>query len=106
MQIIFSSKNLQLTDGLKNFIERKLEKLKKYTSLGLSKVNVNLDVDKSRKGGGEDAVVELVSDMRQMKVAVVERDETFFKAFFSALRKLERLISKEKDQRVERPRRK
>lgn len=106
MQIIFSSKNLQLTDGLKTFIERKLEKLKKYTSLGLSKVNVNLDVDKSRKGGGEDAVVELVSDMRQMKVAVVERDETFFKAFFSALRKLERLISKEKDQRVERPRRK
>lgn len=105
MQIIFSSKNMELTDGLKTFIVRKLEKLKKYTSLGLSKIFVNVDVDRTRKGGSEDAVVELVSDMRQKKVAVVERDETFFKAFFSATRKLERVISKEKDQRVERPRR-
>lgn len=105
MQIIFSSKNMLLTEGLKTFITNKLSKLKKYTSLGLSNIFVNLDVDKKRRGGGEDAVVEIVSDMRQKKVAVVERDETFFKAFFSAIRKLERLISKEKDQRVERPRR-
>ncbi len=105
MQIIFSSKNVELTEGLKTFIERKLTKLKKYASVGLSNVFVNLDVDKSRKGGGEDAVVELVSDMRQKKVAIKEKDETFFKAFFSAVKKLERMIASEKDQRVERPRR-
>lgn len=96
---------MELTDGLKTFIERKLNKLKKYTSLGLSNIFVNLDVDRKRKGGTEDAVVEIVGDMRQKKVAIVERDETFFKAFFTALRKLERVISKEKEQRVERPRR-
>jgi ribosomal subunit interface protein len=83
-----------------------LAKLKKYTSLGLSNVNVNLDLDKSRKGSGEDAVVELVSDMRQKKVAVRETDKTFFKAFFTAVSKLERIVSKEKEQRSERPRRK
>lgn len=105
MQIIFSTKNMELTEGLKTFIQRKLSRLKKYTSLGLSNVFVNLDVNRSRKGGKDDAVVELVSDMRQKKVAIIEHDETFFKAFFSALRKMERVISKEKEQRVERPRR-
>src|SRR5882724_2907698 len=100
MQIIFSSKNTELTDGLKTLIERKLAKFKKFASLGISNIFVNLDVDRKHHGGHEDATVELISDMKQKKVAVVEKDKTFFKAFFAATKKLESILSKEKDKRV------
>lgn len=93
---------MELTDGLKTFVQRKLQKLDKFTStLGISNITVNLDVDRARKGVAEDARVELISDLKQKKIAVRQQDRTFFKAFFSALRKLETLIEKEKDRRVE-----
>ncbi len=106
MQIIFSSKNMELTDGLKTFIRRKLQGLQKFSStLGISNIFVNLDIDSRRKGAEKDAVVELVSDIKQKKIAVREQDETFFKAFFKAVRTLKSSFLKEKGKRVERPRR-
>lgn len=97
MQIIFSSKNMVLTEGLKIFVTRKLQKVQKFASAGLSKIFVNLDVNRKHKGVLEDAVVEIVSDVKHKKIAVKEQGKTFYQAFFSALEKMTRLVKKTKD---------
>ncbi|PWU24188.1 ribosome-associated translation inhibitor RaiA [Candidatus Cerribacteria bacterium 'Amazon FNV 2010 28 9'] len=101
MQLIFSSKNLELTDGFKTFVERKLSSLQKFTSLGLSKICINVNVDRNRKGVASDAEVELVGDINQKRIAVRESGETFYKAFFGATTKMKELLSKEKEKREE-----
>src|SRR5258708_1309214 len=98
MNIIFSSKNVELTDGLKTFIERKTQKLKTISSsLGLSHLFVNLDVERKHKGVREDAVVELVGDVNKKTVVVREQGETFYQAFFGALTKMKQVMLKEKE---------
>lgn len=105
MQIIYSSKNLELTDGFKTFVERKLTKLKKFTSLGLSHLFVNVDVDRKHKGGSEDAVVEIVGNLNQKQVAVRDQGSTFYKAFFGAVAKLQTTLSREKEKTVDKTKR-
>ncbi len=98
MQIIFSSKNIELTDGLKTFIERKLQKLKTISSsLGLSNIFINLDVERKHKGAYEDAVVELVGDVNKKTVVVREQGKTFYQAFFGALTKMKHVMLREKE---------
>lgn len=102
MRIIFSSKNVELTDGLKLFIERKLTTLQKFTSSGLSNVSIFLNVDRKRKGTAEDAVVEMVGNVKDKTVTVREHGTSFYQAFFGALTKMRRRLAKEKDRKAHR----
>lgn len=98
MRIILSSKNVELTDGLKTFIERKTSKLKSLSSsLGLSHISIHVDVNHSHKGVDEDAVVELVGDVHRKKVVVRQQGKTFYAAFFVALAKMKQLLVREKE---------
>lgn len=96
MEVSFVSKNVPLTDGLKEFITSKLEKLSKYSSKNFTKLQIILDVDSRKKKSGEIAVVELVSDVHGKKIAVRKSDKTFYKAFFSAVEKMKTRLVKER----------
>lgn len=103
MQIIFSSKNVELTDGLKTFIERKTQKLKNLSSsLGLSHLFVNLDVNRSHKGVDEDAIVELVGDVNHKKVVIRKQGKSFYVAFFAALTSMRQILVREKEKSLTR----
>lgn len=96
MEISYVSKNVLLTDGLKAFISSKLEKLSKYSSEQLSKLQIILDIDTHKTGGGEDAVVELVGKVGGKHIIVRDGGDTFYKAFFGAFSKMKTRILKER----------
>jgi ribosomal subunit interface protein len=96
MQVTFSSKNLVLTNGLETFITSKLQKFSKFSSRGLSRIQVILNIDRRKKGDAQDAVVELISDMRGKPIIVRDHADTFYKAFFGAITKMKSRLSKEK----------
>ena len=87
MLITLSSKNLQLTDGLKTFLIARLSKLQKFTSK-LSHIHILLDVDRKHKGTAVDSTVELIGDIDGKTIAVRESSSTFYKAFFGAIDKM------------------
>ena len=96
MQVTFVSKNILLTEGLKTFISSRLDRLQKYSSQNLSRIQIVLDVDRHRKGKNDDAVIEMVGEMKGRRIAVREHDETFYKAFFGAFSKMKTRILKER----------
>lgn len=97
MQVTFSSKNIQLTSGFKEFVERKLSKLSRFASKGLSNVQVLFDVDRHRRGADADSIVEMTGSMNHKTVVVKESGKTFYKAFFLALAKMKRKVEREKE---------
>lgn len=96
MQVTFSSKNLVLTNGLETFITSKLQKFSKFSSRGLSRIQVILNIDRRKKGIAEDAVVELISDIQGKSIVVRDQGDTFYKAFFGAVTKMKSRLAKEK----------
>ncbi len=97
MQVSFTSKNILLTDGLKNFITSRVGKLSKYSSKQLSRVQIILDVDRRKKGKSEDAMVEIVGDIQGKHIIVRENGDSFYKAFFGAVKKMKtRLVKSRK----------
>jgi len=97
MQVIMSSKTVELTDGFTTFVMRKLQKLQKYTSTGLSHIHITVDGDRKRRGITEDTVVEMVGDVKERRIAVKEKGKTFYQAFFGALEKMNKQLSKHKE---------
>ncbi|HSW89266.1 MAG TPA: ribosome-associated translation inhibitor RaiA [Patescibacteria group bacterium] len=96
MQIILSSKNMQLTEGLKTFVNRKVAKFAKFFSPN-SSLQVLIDVDHKKHGAPDEAVVEMVSDLGKKHIAVRETGKTFYKAFFGAISKMKSSLSRESD---------
>ncbi len=97
MQVTFSSKNLALTSGLETFVTSKLQKFSKFSSRGLSRMQVILNIDRRKKGDTQDAVVELIGDLKGKPITVRDQGDTFYKAFFGAVSKMKSRLSKEKD---------
>lgn len=50
MRVIISGKNFSLTSSLKEFVEKKISKLEKYSTL-LEQARVELDVDRNQRSG-------------------------------------------------------
>ncbi len=96
MQVTLCSKNILLTDGLKDFIMTRTVKLSKYASSTLQGIQVLLDIDKKKKGSAQDAVVEMIGTVKGKRLTVRESSSTFYKAFFGAMEKMKRLLLKEK----------
>lgn len=85
MRVILSSKNIQLTAGLKIFIQRHLSKFQKFTHSGLSSLTILLDLNRHRKKKGDDAVVEIIGKIHEKPIVIRERGKTFYVAFFQAV---------------------
>lgn len=96
MNISFVSKNLELTDGLQTFITSKLLKFSKFSSRGLSRMQVILNIDRRKKGDTQDAVVELIGELAGKPITVRDQGDTFYKAFFGAITKMKNRLSKTK----------
>ncbi len=96
MQISFASKNILLTEGLKDFITTHVEKLSKYSSSQLSRVQVLLDVSKHKKGSYKDSVIEIISHLGGKQITVKDSSENFYSAFFGALAKTKQRLLKER----------
>ena len=92
MQISFSSKNLDLTDGLQTFITAKLQKFSKFSS----RIQVILHIDRRKKGDAQDAVVELIGDLQGQPITVRDQGDTFYKAFFGAIEKMKSRVARKK----------
>lgn len=95
MKIIFASRDLPFTEQIKEFITNRLSKLQKYSS-SLSNIQVILDVDRNKRGTTQDAIVELIGNLKGRRITVRESAETFYKAFFGATAKMKRLLVKKK----------
>ncbi|MEP7167145.1 MAG: ribosome-associated translation inhibitor RaiA [Candidatus Woesebacteria bacterium] len=96
MQVSLTSKNILLTDGLQAFIFSKLQKFSKFSSRGLSRIQVVLNIDRRKKGDTQDAVVELIGDMGGKPITVRDQGATFYQAFFGAITKMKSRLAKEK----------
>lgn len=95
MLITLSSKNLELTEGLKTFLTSRIIKLQRFTSK-ISHIHVLLDVNRRHKGTAIDSTVELIGDVGGRKIAVRESSNTFYKAFFGAVDKMKVRIKRVK----------
>lgn len=94
MQISLSGKNLELTAGLQTFITSKLLKFSKFSSRGLSRIQVILNIDRRKKGDTQDAVVELIGELQGKSITVRDQADTFYKAFFGAITKMKSRLAK------------
>lgn len=100
MQITVATKNIPLTDGLRQFITSKIEKFSRYSSRGLSHIQVILDVDRKKGGAIEDAVVEFVGLLHGKHLAVRATGSSFYTAFYDAMAKMKTVLSKQKERLV------
>ena len=98
MEVSFTGKNIVLTDGLQTFITSKLAKFAKFSSLGISRIQVILNIDKRKKGDVQDSSVELIADLKGKPIIVRERAQDFYKAFFGAIAKMKSRLAKEKQE--------
>lgn len=96
MEVSFASKNVPLNDSLKTFITSKLEKLSKYSSQKLSKLQIILDIDSRKKRTNADAVVELVGDFEGKPIIVRDSGKNFYTAFYGAFDKMKSRVTKER----------
>jgi ribosomal subunit interface protein len=102
MQIMFSSKTVELTDKVKGFLLEKLDRLKKFPSLGLEQIQIVVDRVKRHGKTTSEAEVEVVAQMRGHRFAFKEVGENLYQAFYKVYEKMERRLSREKFERKKR----
>lgn len=95
MFILFSSKTVELTDKLKMFLQKKLLRLKKFSSLGVSGVSVIVDRVKRKGKTTSEASVEIIADIKGKKFAFSEVGENVYQAFYRVYGKLDGFIRKQ-----------
>ena len=94
MQIQFSSKTFELTDSVKEFLQKKLAKLQKYSKLGVSNIQVVIDRVKRGKRTTSDAKVEVVAQMKGKRLAFKEVGSNLYQAFYRVYEKMENKFRK------------
>ena len=94
MRIIFSSKTAHVTDAVKDFLQRKVERLVKFSSLGVEYVQIV--IDRVKRGGKHTsaAKVELIANIRGKKLAFTEIGDNMYQAFFRAYAKIESKLAR------------
>ncbi len=91
MNIIVSGRHLSITDAIKNYAEKKVQKLEKYFDR-LIKVQVNLDVESERHRA------EMIASAARGAILVAEViDHDIYAAIDKATDKLERQLTRHKE---------
>lgn len=89
MNITVSGKNITVTEGLKDAVERKLSRLEKYFSPSIE-ANATLSVQKNRH------IVEVTIPFNGVILRAEEENDDMYSAIDIVLEKLERQIRKQK----------
>lgn len=99
MRIMFSSKTVELTDRAKAFLEEKIDKLKKFPSLGIDQLQVI--VDRVKRGGRNtsEAQVEVITQLKGARYAFKEVGDNLYQAFYRVFNRVEQKLGKEKAER-------
>jgi len=94
MQIQFSSKTFELTDSIKEFLQKKISKLQKFSKHGLNSVQVVIDRVKRGKKTTSDAEVEVIAQVKGKRFAFREVGENLYKAVYRVIEKVENKMGK------------
>jgi ribosomal subunit interface protein len=95
MQISFSSKTVQLTDEVKLFVQRKLQRLNRFASLHIDQFQVV--VDRVKRGGKNtsEAQVEVVAEVQGKHFAFKEVGANLYQALYKTFNKVEKKLGRE-----------
>lgn len=102
MQIMMSSKTVELTDRLKAFVDGKLARLKKYPSLGIQQIEVVVDRVKRNGRTTSDAAIEVIAQIKGRRFAFKETAANVYQAFYRVYEKAEKKLRRELRGRKER----
>lgn len=95
MQISFSSKTFTLTKSVKQFIQRKLERLNKFSSLGIEQLQVIVDRVKRNGKNSSEAQIEVVAKVKGKHFAFKEIGDNLYQAFYRTYEKVEKKFRRE-----------
>lgn len=95
MQISYSSKTFTLTDSVKRFIQTKLERLSKFSSLGISRLSVVVDRVKRGAKTTSETQIEVVAEVRGRHFAFKEIGDNLYQAFYRVYDKVEKKLRRE-----------
>lgn len=101
MQIMFSSKTVELTDKVKSFIVEKMERLHKFSSLGINQLQVVVDRVKRNGKSTSQAQVEVVAQLKGARFAFKEVGDNLYQAFYKVFAKVEQKLERVKEERVQ-----
>lgn len=90
MNITVNTKNTTLTDAIKDYSEKKVEKIKKYFD-DIMDVHVNLDVEKNLH------IAEIFVNVRGIFLKGIEKSEDMYASIDMAVDKIERQLVKYKE---------
>ena len=94
MNIKITGKNIEVTGAMKDYIEKRLERLEKFTSENTD-INVVCSVER------EDQIIEIQVSTGKDFLRVEERNADLYASVDLALDKAERQLRKEKEKRIE-----
>ena len=102
MNIMLSSKTVELTEQVKQFFREKLARLQKFPSLGVRNVEVVVDRVKRKGRNTSDATVEVITEVKGRRIAFKEIGANLYQAFFRVYSKVEEKFRREDGERKRR----
>jgi len=99
MEIMLTSKTYELTEELKSFLHSKLERLAKYASLQIERVEVIVDKVKRHAHANTQARVDIQLHRAGERMNFLEEGENVKQAFYNAYEALEHRLDKELDEK-------
>jgi len=113
MRIIIKTKNLELTNSLKNYIEKKLFSLKKFISIlkqednykTLAEINIEVEKETKRHRKGEVFLAKAKIDLPGKSLIAKSKSEDLLKAIVEIKEKLKMEIEKYKFKKIDKNRR-
>ena len=96
MKIIFKGKHIEVTDAMRNYIEKKLSKIERHFD-HILEVIVTLSVEKSRQ------IVEVTLQTNRALIRAEEETDDMYTSIDKVADKLERQIKKYKEKYFQKP---
>jgi len=100
MQLIVKGRNLEVTERIRNYVEKRVSKLDRYLS-GINEIRVDLSSEKTRSSQ-DSQVAQLTVRSNGVILRSEERAEELFTAIDSVVEKMYRQIARYKGKRVDR----
>ena len=96
MKIIFKGKHIEVTDAMRNYIKKKLNKIERYSD-HILEVIVTLSVEKSRQ------IIEVTLQTNRALIRAEEETDDMYTSMDKVADKLERQIKKYKEKYFQKP---
>ncbi len=100
MQVILKGKNVEITDWLREYVEKKVEKLDRYLP-DIQEARVELSVQKARSSQDRQ-VAQLTVRGNGLMLRAEERTDDMFAAIDAVINKMHRQIARYKGKRIDR----